>query len=213
MKLLITAGPTREYFDPIRFITNASSGQMGYAIATAAIHRGHAVHLVSGPVALTAPQGAEMTRVETAEEMLEASLAAFCDCDAAVMTAAVSDWRPVVRHATKLPKVTVEHPVAFEPTPDICARLGAEKQHRVVIGFAVQDADPHARAEAKLHRKHCDAIILNRPETLGSADATIEILVAGGSWQPPQRASKSETGDVIVRLCESLVSRADRDGA
>jgi len=206
VRILVTAGPTREYLDNVRFLSNASSGRMGYALAAAAAGRGHTVDLVSGPVAL-APPAVHVVRVETAAEMLRAAREAFTGCDAAVMTAAVADFRPVERRTHKAPKPPGVWHLALEPTPDICATLAADKGRRVVVAFAVQDEDAQVRAEEKLARKHCDAIVLNGPETIGSPRARQQIKVAGEPWREPYDADKAEAADRIIALVEELVGR------
>jgi len=205
VRILVTAGPTREYFDTVRFISNASTGRMGYAIAAAAADRGHQMVLVSGPVVLPAPP-VEVVRVTTAAEMLAACEEAFAACDAAVMAAAVSDWRPAVREDHKAAKQTSCHTVELEPTPDICAALGAVKGRRVLVGFAVQDCEPHRRAEQKMVRKRCDAIVLNSPETMGSEKARVEVKLADEPWSEPVTAGKGEIGRLVVELVERLVA-------
>lgn len=208
MRILVTAGPTREYLDSVRFLSNASSGRMGYAIAECARARGHEVVLISGPVALTPPPEVRVVAVETAEQMLQAALAQFDACAAAVMTAAVADFRPVTRPTHKVPKPPGVWQLPLERTPDICAALGARKGHRVVIAFAVQDEDAQARAAAKLARKDADAIVLNGPETLGSLRARQQVLVRGEAWREPYDATKPEAAERVVSLVEELVSHA-----
>jgi phosphopantothenoylcysteine decarboxylase/phosphopantothenate--cysteine ligase len=207
VRILITAGPTREYIDSVRFLSNASSGLMGYAVAAAAQARGHEVVLISGPVALPAPV-ANVVRVESAAEMLQAAQAAFSSCDAAVMTAAVADFRPAQPFQRKAPKPAGVWELKLEPTPDICAALGAAKQHRVVVGFALQDDDAHFRAEQKLLHKRCDAIVLNGPQTLGSPRTRQQFKVAGEPWREPFEASKAEAAERIVALVEELAARS-----
>lgn len=206
MRFLVTAGPTREYLDRVRFISNASSGRMGYAIASEAARRGNQVILISGPVELAGPVGVEVVRVVSAKEMLDAAVGRFPECHAAVMAAAVADFRPVAPDRLKRPKGERSLTLALEPTEDICEVLGRTKGHRIVVGFALEDHDHHAHAEAKLRRKHCDAIVLNRAETAGAEDAEIEILRADTGWSPPVRGRKEEAAVVIVTLTESLAA-------
>lgn len=212
MRILVTAGPTREYFDNVRFISNASSGRMGYAVAEAARARGHEVVLISGPVELPAPD-VEVIRVESAEQMLSAATRVFADCDAGIMTAAVADFRPAVRLTRKAPKPSGPHEVQLEPTPDILATLGAVKGDRILVGFALQDDDPQARAEEKLVRKRCDAIVLNGPETIASQRATQQIKVVGEPWTAPVDATKAEAAERIVALVERLAASRSGGGS
>lgn len=204
MRMLITAGPTREFFDTVRFISNPSSGKMGYALAAAAIQRGHEVSLVSGPVSIEPPKGIEPIEVVSAHEMFEACVALFGDCQAAVMTAAVCDYRPVRTLGHKLQKRHRDRPITLKPTRDICAHLGSIKEGRVVIGFAMEDHDHKAHAQAKLIRKRCDAIVLNGPDNVGGDQASVEILTADGGWSRPISGSKVRIAERIVRLTEQL---------
>ncbi|MCO6437892.1 MAG: phosphopantothenoylcysteine decarboxylase [Phycisphaerae bacterium] len=206
LRLLITAGPTREHIDPVRFLSNASTGRMGVAIATAAAARGHDVHLVVGPVDIPVPEGVHVHRVISAVDMLEACLQLFPECHAAVMTAAVCDYRPAKRETRKLPKHERGLTLALEPTPDICARLGAVKEHRVVVGFALEDHDHRAHAEEKLRRKNCDAIVLNTPENIAADQGRVEVLRAQGGWSLPLEGSKGMIAESLVSLLEDLVS-------
>lgn len=204
MRILITAGPTREYFDSVRFISNPSSGKMGYALAAAAVRRGHTVTLVSGPVALKPPAGCRCVSVVSAAEMAAAAKRAFRQCDAAILTAAVCDYRPARPLKRKLAKQHRARSLALVPTEDIATSLGRVKRGRAIVGFAMEDHDHHAHAEAKLRRKRCDAIILNGPENVGSDRAAIEILRADGTWSLTYTASKRAVATRIVRLVESL---------
>ena len=206
MRILITAGPTREYFDTVRFVSNGSTGKMGYAIAAAAAERGHEVLLVSGPVTLVPPP-VEVVRVTSAEQMLEACCQAFEACDAAVMAAAVSDWRPTVCLDHKAVKQASPQRLELEPTPDICATLGERKGRRVLVGFAMQDQDHHRRAEDKMARKRCDAMVLTGPETMGKERAQVEIKVGAEPWTGPLAEGKEHIGRVVVELVERLLAR------
>ncbi len=206
MRILITAGPTREHFDPVRFISNGSTGQMGYAIAAAAAQRGHEVILITGPTQITPPQ-VDLVRVTSAQQMYREATTRFSDCDAAIMAAAVTDWRPKVRHASKPPKSESELNIELEPTPDICAALGKEKGDRVVIGFALQDVDAHAKAEEKMQAKRCNAIVMNRIEAMQSAASTTEIKVEGQPWREPVTLDKTQSGKIVVELAEELASK------
>jgi len=207
MKMLITAGPTREYLDSVRFISNASSGSMGCAIARCAAGRGHEVVLVIGPVAVALPPDAAVIRVVSAAEMLAASVAAFASCAAAIMTAAVCDYAPQHREAGKRPKRQSGLDLSLVPTEDICAHLGRIKDHRVVVGFAMEDHDHHEHAEAKLHRKHCDAIVLNDVSAAGSDRCAIEVYRPVAGWTGPVEGRKSDAARVVVDLVESLVAQ------
>ncbi len=204
MRILITAGPTREFFDSVRFISNPSSGKMGYAIAVEAARRGHQVELISGPVELPAPKGVKLTRVVTAREMFKAAATKFPRCHAAVMTAAVCDYRPAKRLGSKIKKSNRARLLRLLPTIDIAAFLGRNKGDRIVIGFAMEDHDEHRHAEAKLRRKYCDAIVLNGPGNVGSDRATIQVFHAAAGWDRPLSGPKSRIARVVLNLAERL---------
>jgi len=163
MKIIISAGPTREFIDPVRFVTNSSSGRMGYALAAAAQKRGHQVTLVSGPVALTPPEDTEFVPVVTAAEMAEAVKSRFPGCDAAVMAAAVADYRPVKVFSEKMKKSPGNLTLEFERTEDILGALGAMKSScQTLVGFAAETEELLANAEGKLKRKNLDWIVANK---------------------------------------------------
>ena len=206
MRILVTAGPTREFFDSVRFISNSSSGRMGYSIAAEGARRGHEVVLVSGPVALAEPEGVEVVHVVTAGEMLTACVSRFAECHAGVMTAAVCDYRPARRLDQKMKKVNEARSVVLEPTEDICARLGENKGDRVLVGFAMEDRAHRANAEAKLIRKRCDAMVLNDIANVAAETATIEVFRAETGWTAPVSGSKAELAPVLVDLVEGLVA-------
>ena len=209
MRILVTAGPTREFFDSVRFISNPSSGKMGYAIAAEAARRGHEVALVSGPVELPDPEGVEVVRVVTAQEMFQIATSLFEHCRAAVMTAAVCDYRPARTIDHKLKKRNRIRPIQLVPTNDICAHLGRVKEHRVVVGFAMEDHDHHRNAEAKLMRKRCDAIVLNGIGNVAGDSAEIEILTADTGWSGPYAGTKSTVATVVMDLVEELVGATE----
>ena len=168
-RCLITAGPTREFFDPVRFISNPSSGKMGYALAEAARAAGCLVELVSGPVALPDPQGVAVTRVTTGEEMFQATDARFDGCDLLIMTAAVMDYRPKQRLDHKVKKDVLELTIEMEPTRDILATLCQRKRKdQCVVGFAAETRDIEAYAREKMERKKTDFIVANDVGQAGS---------------------------------------------
>ena len=211
--LLVTAGPTREYFDPVRFISNPSSGKMGYAVAEAARDRGARVILVSGPTALPDPWGVEVVHVERAEEMYEAVLERFPEADAVVMAAAVADWRPARTASEKTPKQEGANIVELAPTPDILAELGRRKAPgQVLVGFAMETRAGHERARAKLERKNLDFIALNFPTRAGSAFGgdhnEVELIFPEGRVVATGLLSKREVAEHILNhIYESLVEK------
>ncbi len=158
--VLITAGPTREKIDPVRYITNRSSGRMGYALAEAALRRGAHVLLVSGPAATLPPDAAQTTRVETAEQMRDAVLTLLPQATIVIKTAAVSDYRPKAPAVQKL-KRTGPMALELEPTSDILAELAAKKTNQLIIGFAAETENVLENARKKLGKKSLDAIVVN----------------------------------------------------
>src|ERR671923_456341 len=160
-RILVTAGPTHEPIDAVRFIGNRSSGKMGSAVAREAAKRGAGVTLISGPTHLPDPPGVEVVRVETAEEMRDAVLARFEAADAVVKAAAVADWRPKERAEGELKKEWGAPELLLEPTPDILRELGERKGQRVLVGFAAETEDLEAAGRAKLREKGLDLIVVN----------------------------------------------------
>ena len=203
MRIFVTAGPTREYFDTVRFISNPSSGKMGFAIAREAVRRGHDVVLIAGPVDLPDPAGVRVVRVISAAEMFDASVQLFKNADAGIMTAAVCDYRPSRTLDHKLKKQARVRPIQLRPTRDICAHLGRIKAGRIVIGFAMEDHDHRAHAEAKLKRKRCDIVVLNGIGNVGGDRAEVEVLDAKTGWSGPFTGTKSRIGGMVVGLAES----------
>jgi phosphopantothenoylcysteine decarboxylase/phosphopantothenate--cysteine ligase len=159
--VLVTAGPTREALDPVRFLTNRSSGKMGYAVAEAAIRRGARVILISGPTELKIPEAAEWVPVNTAEEMRGAVRDRASEADIVIMAAAVADHRPSAASASKLKRSEGRLTLELEATPDILAELGRESSARILVGFAAETGDIAVNARAKLSRKGADMIVAN----------------------------------------------------
>jgi phosphopantothenoylcysteine decarboxylase/phosphopantothenate--cysteine ligase len=159
--VLVTAGPTCEDLDPIRFLTNRSSGKMGYALADAAARRGARVILVSGPTSLAAPGGVERIPVRTTEEMHRAVLERAAECTVIIKAAAVADYRPVTQHAKKIKRGTGRLTLELEPTPDILADLAREKGNRILVGFAAETHQMAEHAREKLEAKRADLIVAN----------------------------------------------------
>lgn len=212
MHIVITAGPTREYLDTVRFISNPSSGRMGYAIARAASAAGHRVTLVSGPVAINPPSGVTTIRVETGAEMSRATKRAFASADAAILCAAVCDYRPAVRVTKKEPKRADGLHIRLLPTEDIAAALGNIKKHRVTIGFALEDHDGRKHALAKLKRKRFDAIVLNDLGNIGGDLASATLILPDGTSEQWHGQSKQRMGKRIIALMERLVASKAASG-
>lgn len=204
LRFLITAGPTREYLDPVRFLTNASTGRMGYACARTAAERGHNVTLISGPVNLAAPDGVTVIPVVSTQEMADATLLHFDSCDCVIMTAAPCDYRPKSRSTHKMKKDDKPLSLEFERTPDILAELGRRKKNQILIGFAVEDTDPIANAQKKLKEKNLDAIILNSPASFAADTADFTLLIPTGQTTNYPATDKKTLAQKIISLIESL---------
>ena len=171
MRFLVTAGPTIEDIDPVRFITNRSTGRMGYAIALRAAERGGEVRLVTGPTSLPVPPGVEVCAVRSAAEMLDASLSGFDQVDAAILAAAVSDYRPRDVAEDKIVGGRDQLTIDLVPNPDIAAALGERKHQQILVGFAMETEAGTGRAEEKLERKNLDLIALNNLRVQGAGFA------------------------------------------
>ncbi|WP_269541213.1 phosphopantothenoylcysteine decarboxylase [Cerasicoccus fimbriatus] len=213
IRCLITAGPTREWLDPVRFITNPSSGKMGYAIAEAARALGWTVELVSGPVALAAPEDVELEKVVTGEEMLAAVQRRFPKCDVLIKTAAVCDMRPKQAAAHKVKKDAISWTVEFEPTPDILKTVAATKQPgQVVVGFAAETQDVENYARKKLAAKNLDFICANSVAAGGAFESDhneIALIGKDGSLVRIGPASKTDVArELIAQLAPHLATRA-----
>jgi phosphopantothenoylcysteine decarboxylase / phosphopantothenate---cysteine ligase len=178
LKILITAGPTLEDLDPVRFISNRSSGKMGYALAQAARRRGAEVFLVSGPTNLLCPEGVHFTSVRSAAQMRDAVFALYPDMDIVIKAAAVSDFRPAGAAAQKMKKEDKSLDLHLVPTEDILMQLGKEKKQQVLVGFAAETEDLLQNGRAKLLRKNLDLLVANdvSRDVFGSDDSAVHIL-------------------------------------
>ncbi|HEU4355477.1 MAG TPA: bifunctional phosphopantothenoylcysteine decarboxylase/phosphopantothenate--cysteine ligase CoaBC [Actinomycetota bacterium] len=206
-RIVVTAGPTHEPIDPVRFIGNRSSGKMGVAIAREAFVRGADVTLVLGPGTVEPPDGPRVVRVETAEEMRAATLEAAQGSDAVVMAAAVADFRPEVVADSKLKKATGPPQIRLVPTVDILAELGASKGGRVLVGFAAETEGFQSGARAKLISKNVDLIVANevgRPGTgFGSDTDRAAILATGTADEPLREWTKVE---LAAAICDRIAA-------
>lgn len=211
LKALVTAGPTHEPLDPVRFIGNRSSGKQGYAIAQALAEAGADTTLVSGPVELAAPADVKLVKVETALEMLAACEAAL-PADIAVMTAAVADWRPELRANSKLKKTeTVPPALSLMENPDILATLGkSPKRPSLLIGFAAETENVLAYAAEKRSRKSCDWIIANDVSggVFGADKNTVHIVTAAGVESWPELSKTEVATRLVNRIAKSLEKAA-----
>jgi phosphopantothenoylcysteine decarboxylase/phosphopantothenate--cysteine ligase len=205
LRVLVTAGPTREPIDPVRFITNRSSGKMGYAVAEAAARRGADVTLISGPTALDPPAGIDFVPVETASQMRDAASARFPECDLLVAAAAVSDYRPAHTHPFKIKKAPGDWDLSLEPTTDILEELGRRKRPgQMLVGFAAETDDILGNARKKLFAKNLDWIAANDITADGAgfdSDTNIVTLLgAHGEEISLPKLSKRETAERILDL-------------
>jgi phosphopantothenoylcysteine decarboxylase / phosphopantothenate---cysteine ligase len=206
LRILITAGPTREFLDPIRFISNRSSGKMGYALAEAAKAAGMKVTLVSGPVALTPPKNVTVVPVTTAEEMGQAVLNRFPECDVVIMTAAVCDFRPKQVARLKIKKNKFAGTLELVPTIDILAELGKRKKNQFLVGFAAE-TDNHIRnACDKLQRKGLDLIVANDARAMNSDTNKVTLICRNGASEELPEMSKKRVARAIVRRIRGALS-------
>ena len=211
-KVVITAGPTYEKIDPVRFISNYSSGKMGYALAEECAARGAEVILVSGPVQLTTSHpGIRRIDVESAAEMHEATLREFADADAAILCAAVADFTPEEVADHKIKREHDDLMLRLKPTHDIAAALGQRKQaHQCLVGFALETDHEAEHAQNKLRRKNLNFIVLNSLRDAGAGfrhdTNKITILDAEGSTAYPLKSKKEVAADIVDRLCREFVS-------
>ena len=211
-RILITSGPTRQYLDPVRYLTNASSGLMGAALVQAALELGHQVVVVSGPVDVTYPSGAQIVRVVSTEEMLSACSAAFLTCDGLIGAAAPCDYRPQRVADQKIAKTGAPLTLELVETPDIVATLGEQKRQQWLVGFALETEDPRLRALAKLEKKHCDLMVLNGPQAMHSPLNDVEILDRQGAVVGAYRGPKAEVARGILGVIERLLVEPRRHG-
>ncbi|MBI4011361.1 MAG: bifunctional phosphopantothenoylcysteine decarboxylase/phosphopantothenate--cysteine ligase CoaBC [Candidatus Rokubacteria bacterium] len=207
-QILVTAGPTREPVDPVRYLSNRSSGRMGYALATLAWRRGAQVTLVTGPTGLTAPPGVRVIPVQTAEEMRDAVLHALGPATVVIKAAAVADYRVAAPAAAKIRSKQEGLSLALAPNPDILRELGRAKGHRFLVGFAAETGDPRASARAKLEAKGADLMVANdvsRPDIGFETEENQVVLLDrwGGVVELPRRP-KLEIADAILDRVQAL---------
>jgi phosphopantothenoylcysteine decarboxylase / phosphopantothenate---cysteine ligase len=218
LKILVTAGPTVEDIDPVRFISNRSSGKMGYAVAQAASRRGAEVYLVTGPTNIDLPPAANVIPVRSAAEMKNAVLAHYPAMDIVVKAAAVSDYRPSGIAQHKLKKSDQETVLSLSPTEDILATLGKEKAGQVLIGFAAETEDILVNARGKLSRKNLDIVVANDVSSgvFGADSATVHLMTAAGESVQVRDESKLRIADRILDMAltvrESRKQAATRKG-
>ena len=231
MRILITAGGTREYIDPVRFISNASSGRMGYALVRAALKAGHKVTLITAPASRPVPGAAKIVKVQSAAEMFEAVRKHFSRCDCLIMAAAVADYTPACPANTKIKRTGKPLSIKLKPTVDILKWAGKHKKLRrqktenkrqrvnnrgqkavgrrqmgqIVVGFALEDKNVRAWAEKKLKEKNLDMIVANTPAAIGADKSTVQIKIRGRRWLRLAQATKATIAKRIIREAESVL--------
>jgi len=215
-RILITSGPTREYLDPVRYLTNGSSGKMGVALANALLRQGNLPVIVSGPVSVVYPAAAEVHPVETTEQMLQCCLELFPHCTGVIGAAAPCDFRPVLFSEQKISKPNTEGPkqqgpttgeimLSLTETPDILAALGKIKHSRQwSVSFALETGNGRERALEKLHKKCSDFVVLNDPRAIGREAASFHIFDAAGKELHAFTGTKQAFSEELVRLCLSF---------
>lgn len=205
MRVLITAGGTREYIDPVRFISNASSGRMGYALVRAALRAGHKVTLITTPTGQRPPKGAKIVEVETAAQMFEAVKKSFEICDCLIMAAAVSDYTPARTAKTKIKKSNKSLTLRLKPTTDILKWVGKNKRKpQIVVGFALEDKNLRQNAEKKLKEKNLDMIIANTSAAIGADKSAVQIKTPESEWLKFPTATKNTIAAKIIREVENI---------
>lgn len=203
-KILITSGPTREYLDPVRFISNGSSGRMGAALAAAVLKRGGLPIIVSGPVQIKYPDGSEIHHVETTEQMLDACRKFFSTCSGVIGAAAPCDYRPLRFSTQKLSKSLLEDDVLtlqLVETLDILASLGETKRaNQWILGFALETENGKTHALEKLKRKNCDFVALNSPNSINNTTADLQVFDASGNLRATLTGAKETVADRLLEL-------------
>ena len=204
MRFLVTAGPTREPIDPIRYLSNRSSGRMGYAIAEAALESNHEVVLISGSVHLDPPPGVKLIPVSTSDEMLEAVNRHAIDCDVLVMAAAVADYKPAKVSPQKIKKRDANLSLDLVPTRDILATIAKHERHFLVVGFAAETDNVETNAAKKLREKNLDIVVANdvsNPDLgMETADNEVTILFRDGQKKKISRAPKKNIARQLVKI-------------
>jgi len=204
LNFLITAGPTREFLDPIRYLSNRSSGKMGYALARAAARYGH-VTLVSGPVALKPPTGIEFVPVTTGSQMAKVVFARYAEVDVVIMAAAVCDFRPKRAARQKIKKQEFAGKLELVPTVDILAELGKRKRRQILVGFAAETDHLERNAVEKLRRKKLDLIVANDARAFDS-DTNRVVIIGRGTREKLPEMSKARVAREIVK--RAIAARA-----
>jgi phosphopantothenoylcysteine synthetase/decarboxylase len=205
VRFLVTAGPTREPIDPVRYISNRSSGKMGYAIAEAALEAGHEVILISGPVSLGPPSRAKFISVSTSDEMFDAVHRDADSCDVCVLCAAVADYKPANVSPVKIKKRAGNFSLELIPTRDILDSLGRQRNRQfLLVGFAAETNDVEQNAAKKLHAKNCDIIVANDARLgMESDENELMILFRDGEIKTISRAPKRILARELVKIFQN----------
>jgi len=202
-RILITSGPTRQYLDPVRYLTNASSGRMGAALAAAAVGQGHEVIVVTGPVNVEYPARAQVRSIVSTEDLLAVCQELFPTCDGVIGAAAPCDYRPLRVEQHKIAKTGQPLLLQLVETPDVMATLGATKRPgQWLVGFALETDDQRFRALTKLERKSCDLIVLNGPAAMDAADNQVEIFDKSGAVIAAVAGSKQTVSTRIMQVIQ-----------
>ena len=207
MRILLTAGPTREYIDDVRYLSNASSGRMGYALAQSALDAGHEVVLVTGPVDLKPPDGCDFRQVITTSDMRDACLAAFAECDGVIAAAAVCDYQPRQRTNGKMTKTGEPISIELIETDDVLAQLGQLRDHHWVVGFALEAENARENALQKLRAKNCDVVVLNSPQAIGSATNEVQLLGPSGDTLAEWSGEKSVIATHLIQWIDANLAQ------
>jgi phosphopantothenoylcysteine decarboxylase / phosphopantothenate---cysteine ligase len=205
-RILITSGPTRQFLDPVRYLTNASSGRMGSALASSALDAGHSVTVVSGPVTIEYPAAARVVEVVTTQEMLESVQSLFPEHDGLIGAAAPCDYMPQRIHPGKITKDGRPFQLELIETPDVVATVASRKRpDQWVVGFALETEDQRFRAIVKMQRKCCDLMVSNGPAAIDSEMNQVEILRPDGSTLAMAQGTKAEVARTIIDSIQTFL--------
>ncbi|HZZ29886.1 MAG TPA: phosphopantothenoylcysteine decarboxylase [Pirellulales bacterium] len=207
-RILITSGPTRQHLDPVRYLTNASSGRMGQSLAQAALDFGHSVVIISGPVEIAYPPKCEVIPVVSTEEMLATCQRVFPECDGLIGVAAPSDYRPVRVEEQKIKKTGESLVLHLVETPDIVATLAAAKRpEQWLVGFALEMEDQRFRAVTKMQKKSCDLMVLNGPQAISALENSVEVLDRSGEVVATISGAKETVARELFGLIQQRLIR------
>ena len=210
-RIIVTAGPTRDFLDPVRFLTNSSSGKMGYELAEEALRRGAEVILISGPTHIFPPRKAAVKKIQTAREMEKEVLKHFASSDIVIMAAAVSDFRFTESPPHKIKKETLREKIEIVPTQDILQKLGRKKEGRILVGFSAETENVVENAQKKMRKKNLDLIVANNVLDegigFGSDFNQVSLISPGGKIVHSDRKSKLEISQMILDRVEDIVGK------